>query len=419
MHGFKIKGGIPLKGEVVVSGSKNASLPIFAASLLLENPIIIKNVPEVRDIFTMAELLSYLGVDVRKIDRGVWRIHAEEIRTPEAPYEIVKKMRASIYVLAPILLRKGKARVSLPGGCAFGPRPVNFHLDGLHLLGADMKIEHGYIVADAAVLKGNEIVFNRKSVGATAHLMIASVLARGDTLIRNAALEPEIVALADFLNKSGAIIEGAGTDNIRVHGVSTLRSPGVFQIIPDRIEAGTFLAASLITRGEILIKNLVPKHIRTVIDKAKLAGLDIEEEADSLYARATGGIKPLEVVTSPYPGFPTDMQALFMSFLSLADGISIIREEIYPDRFKHAFELNRMGAKIRIEDGIAIVEGVKELQGAPVMASDLRAGAALVLAGLAAKGETEVRRIYHVDRGYERLEEKLRNLGAEIERIKI
>jgi len=419
MYAFRIKGGEPLRGEISLSGSKNASLPIFAAALLLRDPVVIKNVPEVRDIFTMVELLKHLGVDVRKIENGVWRIHAQDIKTPEAPYEIVKKMRASIYVLAPLLLRKGEARVSMPGGCAFGPRPVNFHLDGLNLLGAKIKIEHGYIVAKAPLLRGAEIVFDRKSVGATAHLMMGSVLAKGNTVLKNAALEPEIVALADFLKKSGALIEGAGTDIIRIHGVPSLRSPGVFHNIPDRIEAGTFLVAALMTGGEIRIKNVIPKHLTSVIDKAKLAGLHVEVSDNSLFAKASQEIRPLEIVTAPYPGFPTDMQALFMSALSLADGVSIIREEIYPDRFKHAFELNRMGAKIRIEGNTAIIEGVKELQGAPVMASDLRAGAALVLAGLSAKGETEVRRIYHVDRGYEKIEEKLKVLGANIERIEV
>ncbi len=419
MYVYRIKGGIPLKGKVRVSGSKNASLPVFAASLLLKDPVVIKNVPEVQDVFTMAELLEHLGVSVRRIEKGVWRIHAERIDTPEAPYEIVKKMRASIYVLAPLLLRRGEARVSLPGGCAFGPRPVNFHLDGLKAMGAKIKIEHGYIVAEAPILRGTEIIFDRKSVGATAHLMMAGAIASGTTILKNAAHEPEVMALADFLKSAGAVIDGAGTDTIKIRGVSSLNSPGTYSNIPDRIEAGTFLIASLITGGEIEIENVIPNHLATVVDKAKLAGLDVEVGKKSIYSRSTGEIVPVEIVTSPYPGFPTDMQAPFMAALSMAKGVSIVREEIYPDRFKHAFELNRLGANIRVEGDTAIIEGVQRLLGAPVMASDLRAGAALVLAGLAANGETEVRRIYHIDRGYEEFEHKLKLLGANIERMKV
>ncbi len=418
MDKFLIKGGARLRGEVQISGAKNAVLPIMAASLLVPGEVRLLNVPDVTDVFTMAELLRLLGAEVERLEKGVWVINATKLTSSTAPYEIVRKMRASIYVLGPLLARLGKASVSLPGGCSFGPRPVDFHIAGLQAMGASIKLEHGYINAKVKKLRGAEIAFDKKSVGATAHLVMTAVFADGETLIENAAKEPEVVALVDFLKRCGAEIEGEGTDEIRIKGPCELKPPEPFTIIPDRIEAGTFAVAAFMTGGKVRIKNACLEHLRTVIDKLKMAGAEVEEEDHVITVSNGGKIKPLTIHTSAYPGFPTDMQAQFMAMLTIADGTSIIKEGIYPDRFKHAFELQRMGADIKVEGDTAVVRGVKQLTGAPVMASDLRASAALVLAGLVAKGETIVDRIYHLDRGYEDFEKKLSMLGASIKRIR-
>ena len=422
MEKFVIEGGFPLKGTVKISGAKNAALPLFAAAILLREPVVFTNVPDVADIYTMAELLAHLGVKVEKLEHGIWRLDASRIASTLAPYEIVRKMRASIYVLGPLLAREGEAKASMPGGCAFGPRPIDFHIKGLQLMGADITLEHGYIVSKTRDkhLHGATIAFDKKSVGATAHLMMAATLADGQTVITNAAHEPEVVTLAEFLNACGAKISGHGTDEITIVGVEDLHSPKEFEVIPDRIEAGTYAVAAFMTGGEITLSDVRPEHMRAVIERLRAAGAEVEESDETLVVHKRGSkIKPVDIFTAPYPGFPTDMQAQFMAMLSVAEGTSVIREGIYPDRFKHAFELVRLGADIKVEDGMAIVKGVKELTGAPVIATDLRASAALVLAGLIAKGTTTVEHIYHLDRGYERFEEKLTLLGAHIKRVKV
>jgi len=419
MEKFRIEGGSTLKGTIRASGAKNAVLPLMAASLLIPEKVILRDVPEVADVYTMAELLKILGVEVEPLGGGRWKIDAKEIKSTKAPYELVKKMRASIYVLGPLLIRKRKAEVSLPGGCAFGPRPVDFHIGGLTRLGADLKIEHGYIVGTAQKLKGTTITFDKKSVGATAHLMMAASLIPGKTVLSNSALEPEVETLREFLTKAGAQIERVNGREIVIEGVKTLHSPGEFKVIPDRIEVGTYAVAALMTNGDVKIENCKPEHLRTVLEKLEIAGAKIEEGENYIrVGRGSEEISPLNIYTAPYPGFPTDMQAQFMALLTLAEGTSVIQEGIYPDRFNHAFELVRLGADISVEGDTAIIKGVKKLTGAPVMASDLRASAALVLAGLVATGTTTIDRIYHLDRGYEKFDEKLKILGAKIERFR-
>lgn len=419
MDQFLVEGGARLQGRVRVSGAKNAVLPIMAASLLIPEPVTLRNVPQVADVATMMELLSLLGVEVDRPAPDTLRLDARQIRSVTAPYEVVKRMRASIYVLGPLLAREGRARVSLPGGCAFGPRPVNFHIQGLRAMGTKVDLEEGYIVAEVERLRGATLTFDFKSVGATAQLMMAAALAEGRTLIANAAQEPEIVSLAEFLNRAGAKIRGAGTDFIIVEGVEALHSPGEFRVIPDRIEAGTFAVAAFMTGGDVFIEEARPDHLVTPLERLRAAGAEIEEHPEGIRVRGSGERpRPLGIHTSPFPGFPTDLQAQFMAMLTVASGTSVIREGIYPDRFKHAFELLRLGADITVEDGTAVVRGVEKLKGAPVMATDLRASAALVLAGLIAEGKTLVDRIYHLDRGYERFEEKLAALGARIRRIR-
>lgn len=413
-----IEGGVPLHGEVRVSGAKNAVLPLMAASLLFKEPVTLKNVPLVQDVFTMKELLEILGAKV-ELTGHTLTIDASTIKESVAPYELVKKMRASIYVLGPLLARVGEAKVSLPGGCAFGPRPVNFHIEGLRKMGAKLEIEHGYIKGNVRRFKGALITFDKKSVGATAHLMMAASLAKGETIISNAALEPEVTALEKFLKLSGAKIWREEAFELHIEGVQELHSPGEFEVIPDRIETGTYLVAGLITDGEIVVRDCRPEHLRTVLDKLIMSGAKMEEGGDFVkIKRGRKRPRPVNIETYPYPGFPTDMQAQFMALMTIAEGTSIIKENIYPDRFLHAYELQRLGADIKVEEGTAIVRGVQKLTGAPVMASDLRASAALVLAGLVAEGKTEVSRIYHLDRGYERFEEKLKALGARIERTR-
>jgi UDP-N-acetylglucosamine 1-carboxyvinyltransferase len=419
MDKLVIQGGIRLKGEVTVSGAKNALLPILAATLLTDEPCVIKGAPNLRDTNTMLKILRSLGKNA-ELDKGVVTITSTKYKNFVADYKLVSTMRASFCVLGPLLAKLKKAKVSLPGGCVIGIRPVDLHLKGIKSLGASLSIESGYVVAKAAKLKGSHIYLGGiygSSVLATDNVMMAAVLAQGKTIIEAAACEPEVMDLAQFLNKMGAKIKGFGTPILEIEGVRQLHG-AEHTIIPDRIEAGTFIVASLITKGDIFIKNVFYQHLGAVIDKLEEAGASISRTDSSVRVRFKRRLKPINVTTLPYPGFPTDMQAQIMSLMTVTPGISVITEKIYPDRFMHVAELNRMGAHIQREGPHAIVEGVKELSGAPVMASDLRASACLVLAGLVARGKTAISRIYHLERGYENLEQKLQGLGAKIWRQK-
>jgi len=419
MDKLVIEGGIRLKGEVMVSGSKNAVLPILAATLLTDEPCVIKNVPNLRDTNTMLKILRSLGKNA-EFDKGIVTVSSTKHAGFIADYKLVSTMRASFCVLGPILAKFKKAKVSLPGGCIIGVRPVDLHLKGIKSLGADITIESGYVHAKASQLKGNQVYLGGvygSSVLATDNVMMAATLAKGKTVIESAACEPEVADLAEFLIKMGAKIKGHGTPIIEIEGVRQLHGTE-HSIIPDRIEAGTLMVASLITKGDITIKNVFYQHLGAVVDKLEEAGASISKTDSSLRVRLKRKLKAINVTTLPYPGFPTDMQAQIMSLMSITPGISVITEKIYPDRFMHVAELNRMGAHIQREGPHAIVEGVKQLSGAPVMASDLRASASLVLAGLVARGRTSVSRIYHLERGYENMEEKLQGLGAKIWREK-
>ena len=418
MDKFLIQGGSPLEGVIAVSGAKNAALPILAASLLTAEPVILGRIPDVKDIRTMEKLLAHTGARVRR-DRNDVTVEAAEIARPEAPYEVVKTMRASSLVLGPLVARTGRARVSLPGGCAIGSRPINLHVSGLEKLGATVRQEHGYIEAAApAGLRGAEVFFDRITVTGTEDLLMAAVLAQGETVINNAAREPEVVDLAELLVKMGAEITGAGTSTIRVKGVGKLRGAS-HTIIPDRIEAGTFLIAGAITKGDVTVTGCAPEHLRALISKIEESGAEVTEpEAGALRVRVKGKLRSADMTTEEHPGFATDLQAQFMALMTQAEGIAIITETIFENRFMHAQELARMGANIRLDGRRAIVAGRSELSGAEVIASDLRASASLVLAGLAAQGETSIDRVYHIDRGYERIEQKLAGAGARIRRVK-
>jgi UDP-N-acetylglucosamine 1-carboxyvinyltransferase len=419
MDKLVIEGGVSLKGEVTVSGAKNAVLPILAAALLTDDACIIKSVPELRDTNTMIKILRSLGKNV-DFQRGVVTISTLKSTHYIADYKLVSTMRASFCVLGPLLGKLKKAKVSLPGGCVIGVRPVDLHLKGIKALGTDVEIDGGYVVAKARKLKGGHVYLGGiygSSVLATDNVMMAAVLAEGKTIIESAACEPEVIDLAEFLIKMGAKIKGHGTPIIEIEGVKHLHG-ATHTIIPDRIEAGTLMLAALITKGDILIKNVSYRHMGALIDKLHEAGAVINKTDSSLHMRGSKQLKPVNITTLPYPGFPTDMQAQMMALMSVTPGISLITEKIYPDRFMHVAELNRMGAHIQREGPHAIVEGVKGLSGAPVMASDLRASACLVLAGLAAKGQTSISRIYHLERGYENIEEKLEGLGARVWREK-
>ena len=419
MDKLVIEGGTRLKGEVAISGAKNALLPILAATLLTEEPCVIKGAPNLRDTNTMLRILRSLGKNA-ELNKGVVTVTSTKYKNFVADYKLVSTMRASFCVLGPLLAKLKKAKVSLPGGCVIGIRPVDLHLKGIKSLGASLSIESGYVVAKADRLKGSRIYLGGicgSSVLATDNVMMAAVLAEGKTIIEAAACEPEVIDLACVLVKMGAKIKGFGTPIIEIEGVKQLHG-AEHTIIPDRIEAGTFMIASLITKGDILIKNVLYQHLGAVIDKLEEAGAFISRTDSSVRVRFKRRLKPINVTTLPYPGFPTDMQAQVMSLMSITTGISVITEKIYPDRFMHVAELNRMGAHIQREGPHAIVEGVKELSGAPVMASDLRASACLALAGLVARGKTSVSRIYHLERGYENLEGKLQDLGAKIWREK-
>ncbi|MBI5215519.1 MAG: UDP-N-acetylglucosamine 1-carboxyvinyltransferase [Ignavibacteriae bacterium] len=414
MDKFIIHGGNKLQGTVTIGGAKNAALALIPATLLASGKYSFTNVPELRDISTMARLLQTMGVELKKKGTTL-SINTFRVNTFEAPYEHVKKMRASIYVLGPLLARYGYAKVSLPGGCAWGPRPVNLHIEGMKKLGADVQLDQGYIIAKAKRLKATKIVFDVSSVGATGNVMMAAVLAKGTTIIENAAMEPEIIALADFLVKTGAKIHGIGTTRLEIEGVDALH-PCDEAMIPDRIEAGTFLVACALTGGNIKLEQCSPLHLESVVAKLQEAGSQIQTGTDWIKIKSPKIIKAIDVTTAVYPGFPTDMQAQWISLMALAKGTSVITDTIYFDRFKHVPELIRLGANIEISKNAAIVKGVKQLTGAKVMSTDLRASASLVLAGLAAQGTTEVLRVYHLDRGYESLEKKLRVLGANIKR---
>jgi UDP-N-acetylglucosamine 1-carboxyvinyltransferase len=414
---FLIHGGAPLEGSIAASGSKNSALPALAACLLTSEPVILDRVPQVRDLRTMLNLIRHIGAEV-SIEGGRVTIQARELLHPEAPYDLVKTMRASSLVLGPLAARCGSARVSLPGGCAIGARPINLHVSALERLGAELRQEHGYIEACAPHgLRGGEVSFDRITVTGTEDVLMAAVLASGETVINNAAREPEVVDLARLLTSMGASIEGAGSSIIHVHGVARLHGAS-HSIIPDRIEAGTFLIAGALTGGDLLITGCEPSHLRALISKMHQAGAEVTEPSpNSLHVRAPGKLKSVDITTEEHPGFATDLQAQFMALMTRAEGISFITETIFENRFMHAQELARMGANIRIEGRQAIVAGSSPLSGAQVIASDLRASASLVLAGLAAQGETTIDRVYHIDRGYERIEAKLAGVGARIRRI--
>ncbi len=417
MEKFVIKGGKELKGKVRISGSKNASLPILFASILT-GKLRLSNVPDLRDITTTCQLLKQMGFDVRKSGNTVEVESGGDIKT-EAPYELVKTMRASILCLGPLIAKYGRARVSMPGGCAIGLRPVNLHLKALSKMGADIKIDHGYITAEVnGKLKGCEITFDFPTVGGTENVLMAATLAKGKTIIRNAAKEPEIVDLARALRKAGAEIEGEGTDVIEIRGTSDLKEID-YRVMPDRIEAGTFIAAVGLAGGEVEMEEFPFETLGAVIEKFEEAGLRIEKlDGNRVLVKKVDRLKGTDIITQPYPGFPTDMQAQFMAAMCLADGISVIKETIFENRFMHVLELQRLGANISIEGNTVVVKGTEKLIGAKVTATDLRASASLVIAGLAAENTTEVYRIYHLDRGYEKMEKKLQLLGADIRREK-
>ena len=419
MDKFVIRGGNPLLGTVRISGAKNAALPAMAAALLTEDPIVLENIPQVRDIETTRKLLAAMGAEV---ELGYGRAHhrtticCRNLVSPEASYELVKTMRASTLVLGPLVARCGRARVSLPGGCAIGARPIDLHIKGLERLGAEITQEHGYVEARAERLRGAEIVFDRITVTGTEDLLMAATLAEGETVMQNCAREPEVADLADLLNKMGAHIEGAGSPTIRVQGVNKLRG-AKHRIIPDRIEAATFILAGALTGGDLNVTGCDPKHLGALLQKLDEVGVKTAHTSESVRVIGDGDLRAADVVTEEYPGFPTDVQAQYMALATQTEGTSIITENIFESRFTHALELVRMGANIRIEGSRAVVRGKTPLSAAAVLASDLRASASLVLAALVADGETIIDRVYHIDRGYEHIEEKLRGVGAQIRRI--
>ncbi len=418
MDYYKIQGGERLHGSVRVSGAKNAALPIIVASLLAEGETVLENVPNLMDIRTIIKVIEYLGASVDfDTERHVLKIRVNSLKNAEVPYDLVKTMRASIYVMGPLLARTGEATVSLPGGCAIGERPVDIHLSGFEAMGALIDLEHGNIRAEVSDLTGATIAMRKVSVGATANLMMTAVMAKGTTVLENCAMEPDVVDLGEFLIKMGADISGLGTDRIEIHGVKKL-NPVTYSVIPDRIEAGTLLIAGAITGGDVKITGAIPGHIAALTATLDEMGFPVETGADWASIGQPKKVTGTVVRTNPFPGFPTDLQAPIMALGTTVPGLHVVIETIFENRFTHVPELRRMGADITIEGNVAIVKGAGGLSGAPVMMSDLRAGAALVLAGLCASGTTEIRRIYHSDRGYENLGEKLNSLGAKIERVK-
>ena len=418
MNRISIQGGVPLQGEVEISGSKNSTLPILAATLLTDEPCIIHHVPTtLSDIRFMLELLQHLGATVEQCGPGTVKIQAKQIQGV-APYDLVRKMRASVCLLGPLLARLKQCKVSVPGGCVIGQRPIDLHIKGLNAIGANLNLQEGYVVSNASELYGATINMGGRhgsTVLGTDNVMMAATLARGVTVIEQAATEPEVVDLANFLNSMGASITGQGTSTITVKGVERLHGTE-YTVIPDRIEAGTFLIAGAITHGDLLVKNVVTDHLHAVLYLLESIGFLIEDQKNAVHIRTNGSTSARSFTTSPYPGFPTDMQAQMMALMTITPGVSVITERVFPDRFMHVAEIQRMGAQIELEGATAVVTGVERLSGAPVMASDLRASAALVLAGLVANGTTEIRRVYHIDRGYEKIDEKLRKLGARVER---
>jgi len=409
-----IEGGVPLEGEVRISGAKNATLPLMSATLIANGRHVLHNAPHLRDIQTMRNLLAHMGATTAH--DGSLEIDTSDIDTFEAPYGLVKTMRASVLVLGPMLAKYHRARVSLPGGCAIGARPINLHLKGLEQMGADIRLEHGYVVARASRLRGAHITLDQVTVTGTENLMMAACLADGVTVLKNAACEPEVGALGEYLVTMGAQIEGIGTSELTITGVKELK-PASCTVIPDRIEAGTYLVAAGITGGHLKLTGCRPDHLQAVIHKLTQAGLTIEPDGDTLDVSRTGKVRSVDMRTQPFPAFPTDMQAQFMVLMAIGSGVSLISEQIFENRFMHVLELKRMGADIDLDGRTAVVRGVKKLSGAPVMATDLRASASLVLGGLAATGTTEITRIYHLDRGYEDIEKKLSAVGAKISRV--
>ena len=418
MDKFKIVGGRTLNGSVMASGSKNAALPILFASILTKGECTFRRVPLLEDIHTTFKLLAQMGVEVDwKPEANLAKVKAANLPSTEAPYDLVRKMRASVVVLGPLLAREGHAKVSLPGGCAIGARPIGFHLQGLEKLGAKITLENGYVIAEAKKLKGDRVAFPFPSVGATENVMMAAVLAEGETILENCAKEPEIVDLAGALRAMGAKIEGDGTEVIRIQGVSSLHGAD-YSVMGDRIEAGTYLIAGLMTGGKVRVDGISPHHVESTLVALEAAGAKIERGKDHVVAESRGRPRSTDITTLPFPGFPTDMQAQFMALMTVADGASVITETIFENRFMHVPELTRLGADITIRGNAAVVRGKEKLLGAPLMATDLRASASLILGGLCAEGETVVNRIYHLDRGYESMEEKLKALGAQVERLK-
>ena len=415
MDRFIIKGGKPLEGTVPISGAKNAVLPAMTAALLTDGTSVIRNVPHLKDVVTMCQLLRMLGAAV-EFENETLTIDTSKVSNYEAPYDLVKTMRASVYVLGPLIARLGKARVSLPGGCSWGPRPIDLHLFGLEQLGAKLELNEGYIHAEADKLQGSEINFKKSSVGASGNVLMAAVTAEGKTVIKNAAIEPEITFLVECLNSMGARIEGGGTSTLTIDGVSSLGSLDT-SVIPDRIEAGTFLLACAISGGKITLEGADPSHLTVLLEKLELSGVDVEC-VNGITLESDGHILPVDVQTDIYPGFPTDMQAQWIALMCIADGNSVVEDTIFYDRFTHVQELTRLGAEITVGMNEAIIRGVDRLHGAQVMSTDLRASACLILAGLRAQGTTEVHRIYHLDRGYESIEKKLQALGADIRRVR-
>lgn len=410
-----IRGRKTLTGEIEASGAKNAALPILAASLLCNGPVTIENVPNLADVSTIVKLLEHLGATVTRSAHEV-RLEWRDVTGHDAPYDLVRTMRASVLALGPLAARVGRARVSLPGGCAIGSRPIDLHLVGLEKMGAKVRIEHGYVLIEAERLRGAAITLAFPTVTGTENLMMAASLAEGTTVIENAAKEPEVADLAEFLNRCGAKVSGHGTDRIRVEGVPSLTGCA-YPVMPDRIETGTFLVAGAITGGDVTVSKCVPDHLTALIEKLQATGLSVETGKHSISVRSRGRTAAVDVTTLPYPGFPTDMQAQMMALLCVSSGSSVVEETVFESRFGHVSELHRMGADIRIQGSRAVIQGVNRLSGAPIMASDLRASAGLILAGLAAEGETVVSRVYHLDRGYEHIEQKLSALGADISRV--
>lgn len=417
MDKIVIEGGRPLEGTVKVSGAKNAVLPVLAATLLTRGRNLIEGIPKVRDVTTMIQLLKALGAEVESEQNEKVVLDTSCADNPEAPYDLVSTMRASCLVLGPLLAKLGRARVSLPGGCAIGARPIDLHIKGLEAMGAKVWLEQGYVHGTVDGLKGTQFYFDTVSVTGTANLMMAASLADGETVLENAAKEPEVVFLADILNQAGARITGQGTDMITIHGVSSL-NPIECRIFPDRIEAGTYMIAAAITQGEVLVENCIPQHVEPIILKLQEAQVDVEVEGSAIRVRGGRPLLAVNAKTHPYPGFPTDIQAQFMALMTLSRGQSIIMETIFENRFMHVAELKRMGADITLDGHTAIINGVQGLSGAPLMATDLRASASLVLAALAAKGQSIISRVYHIDRGYVSMEKKLSDLGAKIKRVK-